>query len=133
MVAYPRKGSDDIGVAIRYAVKNSKKVQARSDGHQYCGLSSGGDDTILLSMDLYIDIEVSERLGRWRQGRSRLVHAADRLADRRGTTSTCLRLSRPPRGNASTGGYPVAMPHPCVVDPLHHGRNVGRLGRRTDS
>lgn len=60
MVAYPRKDTDDIGAAIRYAVKNSKKVQARSGGHQYCGLSSGGMDTILLSMDLYDHIEVSE-------------------------------------------------------------------------
>jgi FAD/FMN-containing dehydrogenase len=64
MVAYPRKGTDDIGAAIRYAVKNSKKVQARSGGHQYCGLSSGGMDTILLSMDLYDDIEVSEANGK---------------------------------------------------------------------
>jgi hypothetical protein len=64
MVAYPRNGTDDIGAAIRYAVKNSKKVQARSGGHQYCGLSSGGMDTILLSMDLYHDIEVSEKNGK---------------------------------------------------------------------
>ena len=64
MVAYPRKGSDDVGVAIRYAVKNAKKVQARSGGHQYCGLSSGPEDTILLSMDLYSDIVVSENNGK---------------------------------------------------------------------
>jgi FAD/FMN-containing dehydrogenase len=64
MVAYPQKGSDDVGVAIRYAVKNSKKVQARSGGHQYCGLSSGGNDTILLSMDSYNNIDVSEANGK---------------------------------------------------------------------
>jgi FAD/FMN-containing dehydrogenase len=64
MVAYPRKGTDDVGAAIRYAVKNSRKVQARSGGHQYCGLSSGGMDTILLSMDLYDDIKVSEVNGK---------------------------------------------------------------------
>ena len=64
MVAYPRKGTDDVGAAIRYAVGNSKKVQARSGGHQYCGLSSGGMDTILLSMDLYDDIEVSTANGK---------------------------------------------------------------------
>ncbi|MDB5579624.1 MAG: hypothetical protein JWR80_4800 [Bradyrhizobium sp.] len=64
MVAYPRKDTDDVGVAIRYAVKNAKKVQARSGGHQYCGLSSGGDDTILLSMDLYSNIDVSEASGK---------------------------------------------------------------------
>jgi hypothetical protein len=64
MVAYPRAGTDDIGAAIRYAVKNSKKIQARSGGHQYCGLSSGPMDTILLSMDLYHDIEVTHRNGK---------------------------------------------------------------------
>ncbi len=64
MVAYPRKGTDDVGVAIRFAVKNAKKVQARSGGHQYCGLSSGGEDTILLSMDLYSNIDVSEANGK---------------------------------------------------------------------
>jgi FAD/FMN-containing dehydrogenase len=64
MVAYPRKGTDDVGAAIRYAAKNSKKVQARSGGHQYCGLSSGGMDTVLLSMDLYDDIVVSEANGK---------------------------------------------------------------------
>ena len=51
-------------MAIRYAVKNAKKVQARSGGHQYCGLSSGGEDTILLSMDLYSNIDVSEANGK---------------------------------------------------------------------
>lgn len=64
MVAYPAKGTDDIGTAIRYAVEKSKKVQARSGGHQYCGLSSGGMDTILLSMDLYNDIAFSEEDGK---------------------------------------------------------------------
>jgi FAD/FMN-containing dehydrogenase len=64
MVAYPRSGTDDIGAAIRYAAQNSKNIQARSGGHQYCGLSSGPMDTILLSMDLYHEIEVSEKDGK---------------------------------------------------------------------
>ena len=64
MVAYPRAGTDDVGAAIRYATQNAKKIQARSGGHQYCGLSSGPMDTILLSMDLYSDIEVTHSDGK---------------------------------------------------------------------
>jgi FAD/FMN-containing dehydrogenase len=29
----------------------NKKIVTRSGGHQYCGLSSGGDDTIVISMN----------------------------------------------------------------------------------
>lgn len=64
MVAYPRPDSEDIGAAIRYANGNPKNIQARSGGHQYCGLSSGGEDTILLSMDLYSKIEITEVNGK---------------------------------------------------------------------
>jgi hypothetical protein len=57
LVAYPRPNSDDIPAAIRFARANNKRVVARSGGHQYSGMSSGGDDTILLSMDNYSDLE----------------------------------------------------------------------------
>ncbi len=36
---------------IKFAGEKNKKIVARSGGHQYCGLSSGGDGTIVLSMD----------------------------------------------------------------------------------
>jgi FAD/FMN-containing dehydrogenase len=108
MVAYPRKGSDDIGVAIRYAVKNSKKVQARSGGHQYCGLSSGGDDTILLSMDLYNYIEVSEENGKSYAtvGAGALLTDIAAKFNSEGVTiphGECPRVAI--GGHAQTGGY----------------------------
>ena len=59
LIAYPRPGTDDIPVAIAFAKANAKHVVVRSGGHQYCGLSSGGDDTILLSMDLFNDLAIT--------------------------------------------------------------------------
>lgn len=59
LIAYPRMDSDDIPAAISFARANNRRLVARSGGHQYCGLSSGGDDTILLSMDLYQHLEVT--------------------------------------------------------------------------
>lgn len=53
LIAYPRPNSDDVAAAISFAKANNKHIVTRSGGHQYSGLSSGGDDTILLSMDLY--------------------------------------------------------------------------------
>ena len=58
LIAYPRVDSDDIPAAIRFAKVNNKRLVARSGGHQYSGMSSGGDDTILLSMDHYKGLEV---------------------------------------------------------------------------
>jgi FAD/FMN-containing dehydrogenase len=58
LIAYPRMDSDDIPAAISFARANNKRLVARSGGHQYCGLSSGGDDTVLLSMDLYKHLEL---------------------------------------------------------------------------
>ncbi|MEM7354293.1 MAG: FAD-binding protein [Acidobacteriota bacterium] len=60
LVAYPRNHTDDVAVAIAFAKANGKHVVARSGGHQYSGLSSGGDDTILLSMDLYNHCEIED-------------------------------------------------------------------------
>ena len=42
---------------IKYAQKNGKKIVARSGGHQYSGKSSGGSDTIVLSMDRFDKIK----------------------------------------------------------------------------
>src|SRR5262245_23154588 len=58
LIAYPRMDSDDIPAAIRFARANNKRLVARSGGHQYSGLSSGGDDTVLLSMDQYNYVEM---------------------------------------------------------------------------
>src|SRR5215510_14325157 len=58
LIAYPRMDSDDIPAAIRFARANNKRIVARSGGHQYSGMSSGGDDTILLSMDIHKDLEI---------------------------------------------------------------------------
>jgi FAD/FMN-containing dehydrogenase len=43
-------GARDVELAVRYAAANGLRVVARSGGHQYCGLSSGGDDTLLIDM-----------------------------------------------------------------------------------
>ena len=38
-----------------------KKVVARSGGHQYSGLSSGGNDTICISMDRFNVLKLTGR------------------------------------------------------------------------
>ncbi|CAM9838496.1 unnamed protein product [Pylaiella littoralis] len=50
VIGYPET-KDDVVAFVKYAVDIEKKVVARSGGHQYCGLASGGKDTMLLSMD----------------------------------------------------------------------------------
>lgn len=52
MVAYPRDTAD-IQAALVFAKAKNKFVVARSGGHQYCGMSSGGDGTIVLAMDAF--------------------------------------------------------------------------------
>jgi FAD/FMN-containing dehydrogenase len=58
MIAYPTNVSDVVS-AVSYAAANGMKVVARSGGHQYCGLSSGGSDTLLLDMGLLRSITLS--------------------------------------------------------------------------
>lgn len=55
LVAYPRSVGD-IKAALAYARDNEKSVVARSGGHQYTGKSSGGSDTIVLSMDRFDEV-----------------------------------------------------------------------------
>jgi hypothetical protein len=38
----------------------NKKIVTRSGGHQYCGLSSGGNDTIVISMNHFHKISNQE-------------------------------------------------------------------------
>ena len=49
MVAVPTSVSD-IQNLVQYAKNMGKKLIGRSGGHQYCGMSSGGQDTIVVSM-----------------------------------------------------------------------------------
>ena len=58
LIAVPRRDSDDVPAAIRFAKANKKYLVARSGGHQYSGLSSGGEDTILLSMERFKHLEI---------------------------------------------------------------------------
>jgi FAD/FMN-containing dehydrogenase len=51
-IAYP-EDINDIKIMIDLARLLGKKIVARSGGHQYSGLSSGGDDTIVLSLDAF--------------------------------------------------------------------------------
>ena len=44
--------ADDVKLAVEFAAQKNLKVVTRSGGHQYCGLSSGGSDTLLLDMKL---------------------------------------------------------------------------------
>jgi FAD binding domain len=55
----PRPDTDDTAAALGFAKTIGKHLVVRSGGHQYCGLSSGGDDTILLSMDLFNHVEIT--------------------------------------------------------------------------
>lgn len=49
LVAVPERAID-VESAVRWAAAQGLKVVARSGGHQYCGLSSGGDDTLLIDL-----------------------------------------------------------------------------------
>ncbi|CAM9976248.1 unnamed protein product [Ectocarpus sp. 8 AP-2014] len=57
VIGYP-EDKDDVVAFVKHAIDKGKKVVARSGGHQYCGLSSGGEDTMLLSMRLLDDVTV---------------------------------------------------------------------------
>ena len=57
-LAYPLHAADVIAAA-QFAEQNALKVVARSGGHQYCGLSSGGADTLLLDMSAFMGVTFS--------------------------------------------------------------------------
>lgn len=59
VIGYPENKADVVAF-VKCAIDKEKKVVARSGGHQYCGLSSGGKDTMLLSMDLLDGITISD-------------------------------------------------------------------------
>ncbi|MDC0743193.1 FAD-binding oxidoreductase [Polyangium mundeleinium] len=58
LVAEPKHAMDVVR-AVAFAAKHGLKIVARSGGHQYCGLSSGGDNTVVLDMKLFTKIAFS--------------------------------------------------------------------------
>ncbi|CAM9589143.1 unnamed protein product, partial [Laminaria digitata] len=56
-IGYPSDAAD-VEKFVEYAIAQGKKVVVRSGGHQYSGTSSGGSDTMLLSMDLFERLDV---------------------------------------------------------------------------
>jgi len=61
-VAIP-KDTADVAVAINFAENEGLKAVTRSGGHQYCGLSSGGQDTLLMDMQLFKNVAFSPPTG----------------------------------------------------------------------
>lgn len=61
LIAYP-EDKNDIAEMLRHARELKKNVVARSGGHQYSGLSSGGDNTIVLSMDNFSSVTKKNEL-----------------------------------------------------------------------
>jgi FAD/FMN-containing dehydrogenase len=53
----------DVAVAVTFAAKQGLKVVTRSGGHQYCGLSSGGKNTLLIDMRLFNNVAFSPSSG----------------------------------------------------------------------
>lgn len=63
MVAYPRD-LDDIVAAIAFAHSEELYIVARSGGHQYSGKSSGGQKTIVLSMDAFNHLQIEGNIAK---------------------------------------------------------------------
>ncbi len=103
MVAYPRS-IKDIQVALAHATKKGKSVVARSGGHQYTGKSSGGRDTIVLSMDRFD--EVLYRGGVLELGPAARLNTLAKANAEHGVTfphGECPKVAI--GGHAQTGGY----------------------------
>ena len=108
LIAVPRRDSDDVPAAIRFAKANKKYLVARSGGHQYSGLSSGGDDTILLSMERFKHLEIKTAGGKTvaRVGAGMLLTDVAAEFKRHGVTiphGECPHVAI--GGHAQSGGY----------------------------
>ena len=113
MIAYPRD-VEDIKAAIKYVQsKNaqstndpSKKLSivARSGGHQYSGKSSGGDTTIVLSMDAFNHLSISGNIAKVGPAVA-LTNLAARFKREKVTIphGECPQVAI--GGHAQTGGY----------------------------
>ncbi|MEM7112179.1 MAG: FAD-binding protein [Chloroflexota bacterium] len=94
----------DVVAALAYARERGKAVVARSGGHQYSGLSSGGQGTMVLAMDAFAKFEV---LGnRVTVGPAIKLTTLARRLKRAGLTfphGECSEVAI--GGHAQTGGY----------------------------
>lgn len=50
----------DIRIIIDFAKFVKRSIVVRSGGHQYSGLSSGGDQTIVVSLTEFNDLKLNE-------------------------------------------------------------------------
>jgi FAD/FMN-containing dehydrogenase len=103
MVAYPRD-VEDIAAAIDFARSNNLHIVARSGGHQYSGKSSGGNQTIVLSMDVFNRLEVSGNIAE--VGPAVLLTTLATCFKQEGITiphGECPKVAI--GGHAQTGGY----------------------------
>jgi FAD/FMN-containing dehydrogenase len=93
---------------IRFAKAKKKYLVARSGGHQYSGLSSGGEDTILLSMERFKHLEIETAGGKTvaRVGAGMLLTDVAAEFKRHGVTvphGECPHVAI--GGHAQSGGY----------------------------
>lgn len=82
-VCYPQQSNiDDVIAAVQFAVNTKLNAVAVSGGHQYCGLSSGGSDTLLISFEKWdkLGTPYQDTSGAWRwtiQPGAKLINLAD--------------------------------------------------------
>lgn len=111
LIAYPESVSD-VRAAIEFAKKIGKKIVPRSGGHQYSGLSSGGNDTIVLAMDAFSGITRKTI-----DGKAHMVIGVSEVLDRISTSllnaKTFLPHGQCPTvgigGHMQSGGYGLTL------------------------
>lgn len=103
LICYP-KTPEDIALVLASARASGKKVVARSGGHHYSAKSSGGFDTIVISMDHFDTIKTSGRFVEVGPG-ARLTNIARSLRDANMTIphGECPYVAI--GGHAQTGGF----------------------------